>query len=207
MATTIAILLAAYLLGSIPFAWIAGTMARIDIRSVGSGNIGASNVYRAVGPAAGILVLFADIAKGAAAVWIARKWGGAGDMILVLAGMAAIAGHTWTVFLGFRGGKGVATAAGVLVSLVPAETLICVAIFLICVAIGRMISLGSIIAATALPLIILFGGHLRGSEARPAILWFAVAAALLVIGRHRSNIGRIASGTEARFSFRRGEGN
>ncbi|MCP5116028.1 MAG: glycerol-3-phosphate 1-O-acyltransferase PlsY, partial [bacterium] len=146
-----AILLAAYLIGSIPFAWIAGRMARIDIRAVGSGNIGASNVYRAVGPAAGILVLAADISKGVAAVWIARKWGGGGETILVLAGLAAIAGHTWTIFLHFRGGKGVATASGVLFSLVPMETSICLVLFLVCVAFGRMISLGSIVAAAALP--------------------------------------------------------
>lgn len=147
------------------------------------------------------------MAKGAAAVWIARKWGNGGDLLLVLAGMGAIAGHTWTIFLGFRGGKGVATAAGVLFSLVPAETLICLVVFTICVAIGRMISLGSIIASAALPLTLLIGAQLTGNEARPVILWFTVIVALLVILRHRSNMGRIASGTEARFSFRRGEGN
>jgi len=201
---TVLILTAAYLLGSIPFAWLAGTAAGVDIRKVGSRNVGASNVYRAVGPAAGILVLIADIAKGALAVWIAKRWSAPGDWILVLAGLAAIAGHTWTIFLSFQGGKGVATATGVLLSLVPGEMLICLGIFALCVAFGRMISLGSIITAIALPVVVVVGGFVTGEPARIPIITFTLVVASLVIWRHRSNIGRIASGTEARFSFRRG---
>lgn len=198
------VIAAAYLLGSIPFAYLAGRMGGVDIRTVGSGNVGASNVYRAVGPAAGVGVLLADIAKGVAAVYVARRWGGAGEWTPVLAGMAAIAGHTFTLFLRFRGGKGVATAAGVLFLLVPKAMTICLALFLLCVAAGRMISLGSIVAAAALPLVILFGRRWTGDEAGAPILSFAAAVATLVIWRHRSNIGRIAAGTESRFSFRRG---
>ncbi len=200
----IATTIAAYLLGSISFAWLAGRAAGIEIRDVGSGNAGASNVYRAVGPAAGVLVLLADIGKGAAAVWIAKRWGPPGDWPLLVAGLAAVAGHTWTIFLRFRGGKGVATAAGVLLSLAPLATLICIAIFVVSVAAGRMISLGSIVAAVSLPLVLLSTDRAAGGPGRPAVVVFSIAIALLVVWRHRSNIARIASGTEARFSFRKG---
>jgi glycerol-3-phosphate acyltransferase PlsY len=199
-------MVAAYLLGSIPFAWIVARMGGVDIHSVGSRNPGASNVYRSVGPAAGVLVLLLDIGKGIAAVWIARRWGGSGEWIPVLGGMVAIAGHTWTVFLRFRGGKGVATAAGVLFSLVPAATAFCFALFLVSVAASRMISLGSIIAAAALPFVIVVDARIGGEALSVPVFIFALLVALLVIGRHRSNIGRIAAGTESRFSFRRREG-
>ncbi len=200
-----AILLAAYLVGSVPFAYLAARVIKgIDIRTVGSGNVGASNVFRAVGRGVGLTVLSLDILKGVAAVLIARALD-AGDWLTVLAGFAAVIGHSWTIFLGFKGGKGVATATGMLITLLPFETMAALILFCIVVAAGRMISLGSIAAATALPVVHLAWGEIRELGVRLPTLVLTIAVAALVIWRHRANIARIASGTERRFSFRKGE--
>ncbi|NNE06995.1 MAG: glycerol-3-phosphate 1-O-acyltransferase PlsY [Gemmatimonadetes bacterium] len=198
----IILVLGSYLIGAIPFAYIVTKLFMgIDIRTVGSKNVGFSNVYRIVGPGPGVLVLIGDIGKGALAVWLARRMGGA-DWVLVLAGLLAVVGHSWTVFLSFKGGKGVATACGVLFSLMPVEGLVAVGIFVTLVALSRMISLGSMVAAATLPFVHIFASLMRGTPISTAFLAFCVITAALVLVRHRANFTRILSGTETKFEFK-----
>jgi glycerol-3-phosphate acyltransferase PlsY len=193
----------AFLLGSIPFGYLVPRLARgVDVRSVGSGNPGFTNVYRAVGPGLGIAVLLADAAKGVFAVLVGRTL--AGPNGAVLAGLAAIAGHVATPFLGFRGGKGVATTAGVFFTLLPLEAAAVLALFVVVVGASRYVSLGSVSAAAALPLSILVGDAVRGRPLRTPLFFLALAAAALIVWRHRANLRRLAAGTENRFRFGRG---
>ena len=189
--------IAAFLIGSIPFSYIlARLVGGVDIRRVGSGNVGATNVARALGIGTGLAALGLDAAKGIAAVLLVRALPGIADPGSpgpALAGLAAILGHNFTPFLRFRGGKGVATGAGVFGVLAPWALLAAVAVFLVVVLLGRMVSLGSVLAAAALPLLV----HLLGGE-RGTVL-AAGAVALLVIVRHRANLLRIARGTENRL--------
>ena len=156
---TIIAIVVGYLLGSIPFAYIAGRLRKgIDIRQIGGGNVGALNTMREIGLAAGWAVLAADIVKGLIAVLIAR-WLGLSLIWIFIAGFAAVAGHNWPIFLGFRGGKGAATAMGVLLALVPGEFAISFAIMAIVIVITSNIRLGIIIGFAFLPLIVWqFGG-------------------------------------------------
>ncbi|GAB4285514.1 MAG: glycerol-3-phosphate 1-O-acyltransferase PlsY [Coriobacteriia bacterium] len=197
--------LASYALGSIPFAILVGRLFwGEDIRHHGSGNTGATNVLRVFGPAPGFLVLALDALKGAAAVWIAAAlaapaWGMSGhDWMSVLGATVAVAGHSFSPFIGFSGGKGVATAAGAIVVAAPQSAAVMVAVFLIVVGIWHMVSLGSITIAALFPLVtaLLYPG-------RTALIVFAVFACVLVIWRHRSNIGRIARGEESKITFKR----
>lgn len=198
----IVLVLGSYLIGAIPFAYIVTKLFMgVDIRTVGSKNVGFSNVYRIAGPGPGVLVLIGDIGKGVAAVWLARRMGGA-DWILVLAGLLAVIGHSWTVFLSFHGGKGVATACGVLFSLMPYTGLVCLAVFIVGVAFSRMISLGSIAAAGSLPFAYLALSLLQEQTVRPAFLTFCLITSSLVVLRHRGNIARILTGTENKFDFK-----
>jgi glycerol-3-phosphate acyltransferase PlsY len=195
----------AFLLGSIPFGYLVPRLARgVDIRSVGSGNPGFTNVYRAAGPGLGIAVLLADAAKGVFAVLAGRAL--AGPNGAVLAGLAAIAGHVATPFLGFRGGKGVATTAGVFFTLLPLEAAVVLFLFFVVVGVSRYVSLGSVSAAAALPLSIVVGDAARGRPLRVPLFLLALSAAALIIWRHRANLRRLAAGTESRFRFRRGGG-
>lgn len=196
-------LLMAYAVGSIPVGYLVPKLASgIDIRRVGSGNPGFTNVYRAAGAGAGTVVLAADIGKGIVAVLLARSFG-AGETGSVLAGLAAIVGHVTSPFLGFRGGKGVATAAGVFVTLLPLETAICLLLFGAVVAATRYVSLGSVTAAVALPALTGVFPLLRGTPFRTAHFLMAAAVAVMIVVRHRANLGRLMAGNENRFSFRR----
>lgn len=192
--------LAGFALGSIPFAVIVGRIFfHTDIRRHGSGNPGATNVFRTFGPAAGIAVLALDAAKGASAVAVARALlSGAGerpfDWAMVVAALAAIAGHSFSPFIGFRGGKGVATAAGAVAVLMPAGFAVLLATFLAVLAIGRMVSLASVTLALEFPVLVLL---LYGD--RTALVLFGFAAGSLVFWRHHSNIRRILSGEEPRI--------
>src|SRR5213083_2261075 len=153
----IALFVAAYLCGSIPFGLLLGKLfGGMDVRKTGSGNIGATNVARSAGPVAGILTLLLDAAKSATPVWLARHYFPDHAALQVLAGLGALAGHCFPVWLKFRGGKGVATAAGVFLILSPLATLGAVLLFLAIVGSWRYVSLGSISAATAMPLLIYF---------------------------------------------------
>lgn len=194
-------LLAAYLLGSIPFGiFIAKVFGGTDVRKSGSGNIGATNVARVVGPLAGILTLLLDAAKGFLAVWLAARWTHGAALAMVLAGLFAMLGHCFPAWLGFRGGKGVATAAGVFLALCPAAMLAATILFLLVVGFWRFVSLGSIAAAAALPLLIylLWAPHFAPPQ---SVTLVSLAIAILVIYQHRGNIRRLGRGEEPKFSF------
>ena len=179
-----------YLIGSIPFALLLGRLRGVDVRRTGSGNVGATNVLRAAGAGAGIAVLVCDVLKGVAAVFIARYTIGtpAGEMA---AGIAAVVGHDWSVFIKFRGGKGVATAAGALFVMVPVGGAVGLGVFALVAALSRYAS------AVGLVLVgILFAvGQVEHME---YVIYIAVAVALIFF-RHRENIAKLLSGTEDRF--------
>ena len=199
-------MLLAYLLGSIPTGFLVAQARGVDIRTVGSGNIGATNVFRILGKPAGLFVLLVDALKGWLAVFIvarllagwfypdacqlAREWFG------LCAGCAAILGHNYTCWLHFKGGKGIATSAGVLVALVPVPLLIILAIWIIVFLLTRYVSLASMSAAFALP----FASLLVGESQNITIVCAALAA--LAIYKHKANIQRLLNGTESRISFR-----
>jgi acyl phosphate:glycerol-3-phosphate acyltransferase len=198
--------MAAYLLGSIPFGLlVAKVFGGGDVRKAGSGNVGATNVARVAGPLAGILTLVLDAAKGSAAVWLAAHFSGEVAGWMVLAGLAALIGHCFPVWLRFHGGKGVATAAGVFLMLSPLALLGSLLLFLIVVMFSRYVSLGSIAAAAAMPLLIYFlwAPH----HAPPLIVTFgAFAAAMLIVYKHDTNIQRLVEGREPRFSLGKSKG-
>jgi len=198
--------MAAYLLGSIPFGLlVAKVFGGGDVRKAGSGNVGATNVARVAGPLAGILTLVLDAAKGSAAIWLAAHFSGEVAGWMVLAGLAALIGHCFPVWLRFHGGKGVATAAGVFLMLSPLALLGSLLLFLIVVMFSRYVSLGSIAAAAAMPLLIYFlwAPH----HAPPLIVTFgAFSAAMLIVYKHYTNIQRLVEGREPRFSLGKSKG-
>jgi glycerol-3-phosphate acyltransferase PlsY len=188
-----------YVSGSIPAAYLAGKWSGVDLRAHGSGNLGATNVLRVLGPRIGMLVFAVDIAKGALPVWLLPPLTGtSGHMrtwIAVACGVAAIIGHIRPVFLGFgKGGKGVATACGVFLALAPIEALLSLVIFAVVVLASGYVSLASLTAAAALPVLIGAGLGLRSPL-------FAVGAltTVFVFWTHRANIQRLRAGTEYRF--------
>jgi len=201
--TLVAIPIAAYLLGSIPFGVILAKMFRAgDVRKAGSGNIGATNVARVAGPLAGVLTLILDVAKGAAAVWLAARLANQSATWLVIAGLAALLGHCFSVWLNFRGGKGVATGAGVFLALCPPAVLGGVIVFALVVTFWRYVSLASISASAAMPLLIYFlwAPH----HAPPLVVSVGtLLAAILIIYKHDANIQRLVQGEEPKFSFSR----
>lgn len=191
-------LIGAFLLGSIPFAVIVSRLFfKKDIRSFGSGNPGATNVLRTFGPVAGFATFALDILKGAAAVYIAQRlapaaWSTDGmDWLMIATAMAAIAGHAFSPFIGFKGGKGVATAAGAIGVIMPAAFFVLLAMFLVIIAITRMVSLGSITIALELSVlcVLLYGD-------RTPIMLFGVLGGALVVWRHHANLRRIFRGEE-----------
>lgn len=186
----------AYLIGSVPFALLlARRWGAVDLRRIGSGNLGAANVLRASGVKAGVLVAVLDMTKGAASVMLAERFGGH-SAAPAAAGVAAIVGHIYPVWLRFRGGKGVATACGVFAVLTPLAVPPALGIFAVAVWITRYISLGSMLASVALPPI----AYAIGSPA-PAVAAACVASAIIVF-RHRSNLMRLRTGTERRIGAR-----
>lgn len=186
---------ASYLIGSIPFGFITARIKGIDIRKHGSGNIGATNVWRTMGPSYGLAVLVLDAAKGAAAVYIGRQAGI--DGFELLTGIAALLGHAFPVYLGFKGGKIIATGAGVLLALAPPVLLTALGIFLIVVLISRYVSLGSICAALSVPLS-MFLLHYSAKY-----FFFGLIVCLFAILKHIPNIKRLFTGTESRISFKK----
>ena len=186
----------AYLIGSVPFAWLlARRWGAADLRRVGSGNIGAANVLRASGVKAGVLVAVLDIAKGALSVMLAARFGD-NAAAPAAAGLAAIVGHIYPVWLRFRGGKGVATACGVFSMLTPLAVPPALGIFVVTVWITKYISLGSVLASIALPPI----AYALGSPT-PAVA-AACAASVIIVFRHRANVLRLRTGTERRIGAR-----
>jgi glycerol-3-phosphate acyltransferase PlsY len=196
-------LLIGYLLGSVPFSYLAGRLRGVDLRQHGSGNLGASNTYRVLGASYAVPVLVLDIGKGAAAVLLAG-WlsGGKPGLWGSAAALGAIVGHIWSVFLAFRGGKGVATAAGAFLALTPIPTLISVALWLVLVAATRYVSVGSMAGAVMLPLAVyLLGARTSGAprDTGPEF-WLALVVAAVVLVKHRSNIRRLLDGNENRLA-------
>lgn len=202
----VGLIVLAYLLGSIPFGLIlAKLLGGRDVRKSGSGNIGATNVARVAGLAAGISTLLLDTAKGAAAVWLAGRYSGHSAAMLTLAGVAALLGHCFPVWLKFKGGKGVATALGVFLMLAPLAALGALAFFLVVVLVWRYVSLGSVSAAAAMPLLIYFFWAPR--HAPPLVVTFGTLfASALVVFKHDMNLQRLLDGTEPKFSFGKSKG-
>lgn len=184
-----------YLAGSVPIAFVMARMRGIDLRAAGSRNLGAANVLRTAGVAPAVVVLFGDAAKGALAVVGVNAL--TNDLSAVAAaGLAAVAGHVFPVWLGFRGGKGVATAAGAFSVLAPLPTITAVVAFIVTVLLTRFVSAGSIVASLVLPII-------SGMTASPApVVAASVVAAVLIVSRHRGNLGRIVRGTERRIGMK-----
>jgi acyl phosphate:glycerol-3-phosphate acyltransferase len=183
---------AGYLIGSIPFALWLSRRQGIDVRRVGSGNVGATNVLRAVGAGAAVVTLLLDAGKGIAAVVLARQLSNEGG-VAVLAALASIAGHVFPVWLRFRGGKGVATAAGAFGVLAPVALGVAALTFVVTVWTTRFVSLGSMIAAVTLVCVVLL------TDSRPIVIGGAAIAALLIIVGHRANLARLMAGTENRL--------
>lgn len=195
-----------YLFGSFPAGYIAGRMAGVDVRSLGSGNIGATNVLRILGKRWGYAVFFVDAFKGFAAVRLAfffvKRLPAAqpyAEYFAILAAVMCIVGHTFPVWLRFKGGKGVATSAGALFGLMPLAVPFIVLIWVIAFETTRYVSLASIVAAISLPIVV--GLFLRWQFLEGiALLYFSILITLLVLWRHRSNFSRLLNGTEQRFS-------
>lgn len=193
------IALGAFLLGSIPTGYLVARAKGVDIRQHGSGNIGATNVFRTLGKPLGIFVFVIDALKGFAAVWLASRFGGGSDWAGIVAAVATIAGHNYTPWLGFKGGKGIATSAGVLLALMPWAVLAIAVVWIVVFQISRYVSLASICAAAALPVAV---GALwsAGCGGNGPLLGFSLVISALAIWRHRTNIQRLRAGTESRFA-------
>jgi len=205
-------LVAGYLLGSIPAGYLAGLWLQgVDIRSLGSGSTGATNVLRQFGKGPALVVFLVDVLKGTAAVLLAKAVlqplglpldsgaAVASDCWVVAAGLAALAGHIWPVWLGWRGGKAVATALGMLLGLTWPVGLACFGVFLAVLSVSRIVSLSSVVAAIALPLLMLGWFEDQGLGLRWPYLALALLTSTLVIWRHRSNLSRLLAGTEPKL--------
>ena len=190
-------LLAAYGLGSVPAGWLVVKWLRgVDLRQQGSGSTGATNVLRVVGRWPALAVLLVDVGKGTVAILLAKDWG-ATPWQQLAAGLCALAGHSWPLWLGFRGGKAVATGLGVVLGLAPAVALACLGSFLLVLASVRMVSVASLTAGGLLPMLMVWGK--AGSPDRLPYTLLAMAATVLVVWRHRGNIKRIRMGQEPRL--------
>lgn len=191
--------LASYLLGAIPTShWVALGLKGVDLRTVGSGNLGATNLYRQLGWRYAIPVGVFDLLKGAIPVAVFGPWAGVGEIGAILLGVIAVFGHVFSLFVGFKGGKGVATGGGIVLGFAPWAFLAVLAVWVVAVRLSGYVSLGSILAALTLPPAVWFLHPLH----RAAVPWLAVLSAL-VIWFHRSNIQRLLAGTENRFGTRR----
>ena len=191
--TALLILAIGYLLGAMPNGYLAGRWLKgIDLRQCGSGSTGATNVLRNVGKGPALVVFLLDVGKGALAVLLAKQVG-LNDWLQVLAGLAALAGHIWPVWLGWKGGKAVATGLGLFLGLAWPVGLASLGIFLAVISIFRIVSLSSVSAAMALPVLMM------ATHQNKASITVSVVAMLLVLWRHRSNIERLIAGTEPKI--------
>jgi len=211
------IVILSYLVGSIPTSIIVSKAVKgIDIREHGSGNAGGSNVMRVLGWKHGLMVIILDALKGVLAVVVVARlhYGGLPfanispfddfTLVQIIAGIAAVAGHIWTVFAGFKGGKGIATALGIMIVIVTVDMLIALGVFVLVVTFSRYISLGSIFAAVSVPVAMVlrenvFHEHIVGYN---TLLPFVIAVSVLVILTHRKNVIRLLNGTENKLSFK-----
>lgn len=202
---TVLILVSAYFLGSIPAGYLAGRISGIDVRMHGSGNIGATNVLRVLGKPWGFAVFFLDALKGflsvRLALWLVGQTPTAldyADFFAILAAAACVAGHSFPVWLRFKGGKGVATSAGAIFGVMPIAAISIFVVWLLVFLTTRYVSIASILAALALPAIVWFLLHREVTRSH-VLLYFSAAMTALVVWRHRSNITRLLNGTEQRF--------
>lgn len=200
------VILVAYLFGSVPCGYIAGRIKGVDVREHGSGNIGATNVLRVLGKPWGFAVFFADALKGFLAVrtallLVAKTAGAAeyAEFYAILAAAACVAGHSFPMWLRFKGGKGVATSAGALFGVVPIASITIFLVWLVVFLTTRYVSLASIVAALTLPIVVGVLVHLKFTQGI-VLLYFSMAMTALVVWRHRSNISRLLNGTEQRFA-------
>jgi glycerol-3-phosphate acyltransferase PlsY len=192
-------LVASYLLGAVPTSHLVSrTFAGIDLRQHGSGNLGATNLYRVLGWRYAVPVALFDIAKGAIPVLLFAPQVSASELFAISCGVGAILGHVFSIFVGFKGGKGVATAAGVMLALTPAALGVAALVWILVVRFSGYVSLGSIAAAAVLPVAV----YLLDQPKTPELLWIDIAVALAVIALHRRNIARLLQGTENRFGRR-----
>lgn len=197
-ASLIAVAVIAYFLGGLPFGyWFVRFTLGKDIRTMGSGNIGATNVQRTAGSKAGVVVLLLDIAKGVLAVWVGAKLTQNLPLGLAVAAVSVMVGHCYPILLKFKGGKAVACFVGAFLYIAPLPLLAAVPVFVLTVWWSRHVSLGSIVGATVFPLFV----YLLQHPARP-ILVASVIAAVLIVYRHKANIARLQQGTEGVFSFK-----
>ena len=184
-----------FLLGSIPIGYLVGRAKGIDIRQHGSGNIGSTNVLRTLGKGPGYFVFACDALKGIAAVLLAyRIFPNLGDLGAIAAAVGCILGHNFTPWLRFKGGKGIATSLGVLIALLPLTSVTVLGIWIVVFLTTRYVSLASILAAAALPVVAWFFTGIG------TLFWFSLLIGILAIARHRENIARLINGTESRFS-------
>lgn len=191
----------AYIFGSLPCGvWLGKATKDIDIREYGSKNSGATNAYRILGPKYGIMVLILDALKGYIPLYIASSFGVDGIYIIVL-GLIAILGHTFSFFLQFKGGKGVATSLGVFLFLMPKVVGILVLVFILVVGISRYISLGSVICAALLPILAYFM-PVRDSSTRMPLVFISLLVGAFVIYKHKANIQRLMDGKENKFNLK-----
>jgi glycerol-3-phosphate acyltransferase PlsY len=205
MIAFVAIALVGYLIGSVPSGYIAGRIAGIDIRTAGSGNIGATNVTRVLGKRYGYPVFFADFAKGMSAVGVSMAVGkqlflppNSQQLVQIVAAVSCVLGNAYPVWLRFRGGKGVATSAGILFGLMPLAALVGVVVWVVTFEITRYVSVASIAATVALPITVLVMTYFKQTN-ESLFLYFTICLAAIVILRHRSNLSRLLRGTEQRF--------
>jgi glycerol-3-phosphate acyltransferase PlsY len=206
MLTFAVVVIGSYLLGSIPFGYLAGRIAGIDIRKCGSGNVGATNVIRTLGKGYGYPVFVADFLKGFAAVKVSLlittrvqpEWNSP-EIFGILAAISSVIGHSFPIWLRFKGGKGVATSAGALFGLAPVAALVGAAIWTLTFWLTGYVSVASIAAAAALPFIILITTWLSRTAGK-SLFYSSVCLAAVVIWRHRSNLSRLMRGTEPRFT-------
>ena len=190
--------LASYLLGAIPTSFLAGKLFRgIDLRQHGSGNLGATNLYRTLGARYAVPVGLFDMAKGAVPVMLIAPLASGSRYFAILCGIMAVVGHVFSVFVRFRGGKGVATASGVMLGLTPWAVLVSIAVWLVVVRASGYVSLGSMVGAIVLPVAAWLLHPLQRD-----IIWIQILVALAIVWLHRANIRRLLAGTENRFGRR-----
>jgi glycerol-3-phosphate acyltransferase PlsY len=196
---TYLLVLAAYLMGSIPTSFIVGKLFHgVDLREHGSGNLGATNAFRVLGPKSALPVVLVDIGKGFGPVWLFPAWAGAGFGWTLMFAAAAILGHMFSLWVGFRGGKGIATSAGAFLALAPWAVLGGLIVWCAVTFPTGYVSVGSIVTAAVLPVLVAFTPHVGGT----GLVWFAVGLAAVVVWAHRGNIRRLMRGEEHRFGRR-----
>jgi glycerol-3-phosphate acyltransferase PlsY len=216
MLNLIFLIMISYLVGSIPTSIIISKLLRgIDIRNHGSGNAGGTNVFRVMGWKWGVATILLDACKGAIVVIVVARFYldrfpfpnatpfDDFTLVQIICGVAAVIGHIWTVFAGFRGGKGIATALGVLITIITLDMIVALGVFVIVVTFSRYISLGSLMAAISVPLILIVRENIFNIDipGYHTILPFCIALTLLVIFTHRANVERLLSGTEKKISL------